>query len=138
MNPIISHQKLTKHFVKIHPEERMKKTPKIERKKVYTPADKEYYKQRFKTRMRRFRSCYIRLWYHTRNGKPEWYYMWQAALHAQSTERPKKILNSIPIETELAPILHTSKNKQKIKSIYHFPKHPTNIQEVDYNLCFIN
>jgi hypothetical protein len=138
MNPIISHQKLTKHFVKTHSEERMKKTPKIERKKVLTPADKEYYKQRFKFQIRLYKPCYIRLWYHTRNGKPEWYYMWQRAIHAQKREESKQFLNTKPIEAERVPVLYTPKNKQKLKSVYYFPKHPTNISEVDYNLCFIN
>lgn len=138
MNPIIFHQKVTKYFVKTHSSERMKKTPKTEPKKVLTPADKEYYKQRFKVKKRRFRSCFIRKWYHTRNGKPEWYYMWQAAIQAQKSEAPKKVLMSKPVDSEPASVLYTPKNKQKLKAVHHFPKHPTNISEVDYNLCFMN
>ena len=133
MNPIISHQKVTKLFVKTHPAERKMKTPKTERKKSLTPTDKEYYKQRFKVKLRRYRSCYIRLWYH-----PEWYSMWQLALKAQKRAESQKFLNTKPIETEKVSVLYTPKNKQKLKSVYHIAKHPTDIHEVDYNLCFMN
>lgn len=121
-----------------YPKEAKKKTPKTERKQNLTPVDIEYYKQRFKFQKRMFKPCFIRLYYHTRNGQPEWYERWQAALLQAN---PVKTTQNVPEPISRSKALyneyeHRPKLKQKIRSLYNLPRHITSVSDLRYSLLF--